>query len=792
MPNNNIQTGRWFYTIIKVHFYSHHHVPPHAPQSLLDIICIHLPSHCIPKLKQSCNHLNQSLNTISTARQQLKNVACFKTIPWENLPVHYLIAFIIDNGLPPYFFDGIKAMSVKSPRPSDLDLPKTSGIWKPHPMNPTRFCPQHPRIPSIPTPQQPFQTPLYYACHFALQPLLFSLLQTATNHDIALSVCILAECGHAELLENVVKTFNPHLIDAYDGAAIRAAAKRGDVKVLEVLERRTVSTWRNHQALRKAAKNGYGEIVRRVLGGQVNPWAWSEAVRLAAGNGHVEVVRVLMEGVKGDVGEGVEEALWKASEKGYLPIVKMLMERCDVGAVNENALLGACLEGHVEVVKVLDRPMDTWTLGEAVGNAARSGNAELHACYGGHTDTVNVLLNTGRVKGVGADAIRYAVSKGHGETADVVVKFVRDAVVRTRKNLEAFWMMCRTGMLEAAENGYLEIFENVHAACVNMMDMFPDVGMDDRGIRVLRHIIEASRRGSAYILSVILKTIPVASLSPFFQISLRQAVEFGHAECVRHLLHFYDTHGIKDVMSFTAHTVFAVLSRSQNVDAVYLVAQRGWVSDEGVDFIVWRAAAMGNAEIVKVLIGMRRYEDGWMGVENLKGSVVKAVAVLCEAGWVGCVDEAVVSAAGKGHARVMKDADGKGEMDVHVGWYSYEALCGAAGGGHAGIVAAMVAKRGDVKFPANLDPSHVLRCAVRSGCPETVHLIISFLIHRVLPIYVSDSFNIASLFDDALHLAVGFGIAVDETGPVEWGARGGGGSASVLRLWRWCWRLGGV
>ena len=144
------------------------------------------------------------------------------------------------------------------------------------------------------------------------------------------------------------------------------------------------------EQLIKASSRGYLSLVKEVLDRGANIHARNdEALRWAAEDGYLDVVKLLLDH-DADIHapQGDDYALRLAAANGHLDVVKFLLDNgANIHADNDNTLRWAAQNGQLEVVKyLLDRGADIH---------ARFDNALLWAVQNGHLDVVKLLLDRG-------------------------------------------------------------------------------------------------------------------------------------------------------------------------------------------------------------------------------------------------------------------------------------------------------------------------------------------------------------------------------------------------------------
>ncbi|KAJ3301548.1 hypothetical protein HDU76_005708 [Blyttiomyces sp. JEL0837] len=181
-----------------------------------------------------------------------------------------------------------------------------------------------------------------------------------------------SECGRKEILE-LLLTVPGSNASAADNRALRLASSNGDLDIVTLLlgipgvdasamDNEAIrcikgvdATACNNEAIREASINGHTKVVEEVLRVPGIAANNNAAILGALENDHVMVVRLLL-GVESvcslDVGI---KALEFVASKGYMDLVKLLVEVKGVDAfANDNAALrAACLGQHLDVIRYL-------------------------------------------------------------------------------------------------------------------------------------------------------------------------------------------------------------------------------------------------------------------------------------------------------------------------------------------------------------------------------------------------------------------------------------------------------
>jgi Ankyrin repeats (3 copies) len=240
----------------------------------------------------------------------------------------------------------------------------------------------------------------------------------------------------------------------YSTQSMQAAASRGHLNVLQLLERVMSGCLRDKSLIDYAALGGHWKLVKwlHFVGANCTPlalnWAASKgyldivvflhknrtegctkmAIDKACGNGHLKIVQFLHENRK----EGCSnDAVDKAAKNGHLQVVKYLIE--DMGKIGTPAAMdNACANGHTAVVKYLHDSGSSCT--EMAMNSA---------CENGHLKIVEFLCDN-RTEGCTKEAMDGAAENGHLE----VIKFLA-----TKKSLR----FDNDTIESAIANGHLEV-----------------------------------------------------------------------------------------------------------------------------------------------------------------------------------------------------------------------------------------------------------------------------------------------------------------------------------------------
>lgn len=140
--------------------------------------------------------------------------------------------------------------------------------------------------------------------------------------------------------------------------AIKKACKYGYTEIVKTLLQNGIDpATNNNYAIKKASENGYAEIVKILLETQkVDPSAskiYNYGIKKALKKGiSAEYLKLYLPSI---FASGSNYAIKKASQKGHLEVVKLLLdsEKVDSSAENNYAIKQALKNGHVKVVRLL-------------------------------------------------------------------------------------------------------------------------------------------------------------------------------------------------------------------------------------------------------------------------------------------------------------------------------------------------------------------------------------------------------------------------------------------------------
>ncbi|KAH9148620.1 hypothetical protein AeRB84_008070 [Aphanomyces euteiches] len=279
--------------------------------------------------------------------------------------------------------------------------------------------------------------------------------------------------------------------------------------------------------------------------------------------------------------EDNETALYKASEKGNLEVVKLLLfhkakietKTCD----GKTALSIASANGHLEVV------MELLKCGASVDNTDRNGMTPLHAVTS--TRQLNIALERREpINSEDKDEIRAS----YLNVAKELMKF--GAKINT-KDIDG-----RTPLHWASKNGYLDFV-------VELLDNGASVFVRDKDGRA--PLNEASVMGHSNIVQVLLKhNAPVNNRSWDGSTALFDALWQGYLDIARQLLAHDASVYVEDLHGITCLHVASISSKG-NVDIVKeLVTRRAKIDavDKHGNTPLHCATFWGHYKIVKELI----------------------------------------------------------------------------------------------------------------------------------------------------------------------------------------------
>ncbi|KAK9396776.1 Ankyrin repeat domain 17 [Crotalus adamanteus] len=320
-------------------------------------------------------------------------------------------------------------------------------------------------------------------------------------------LCLACSAGYYELAQ-VLLAMHANVEDRGikgDITPLMAAANGGHVKIVKLLLAHgadvNAQSSTGNTALTYACAGGYVDVVKGLLesGASIEDHNENGHTPLmeAGSAGHVEVARVLLEngaGINTHSNEFKESALTLACYKGHLEMVRFLLE---AGADQEHktdemhtALMEACMDGHVEVARLL---LDS---GAQVNMPADSFESPLTlAACGGHVELAALLIERGanleEVNDEGYTPLMEAAREGHeemvalllGQGANINAQTeetqetaltlaccggfleVSDFLIKAGADIE---LGCSTPLMEAAQEGHLELVKYLLAAGANV------------------------------------------------------------------------------------------------------------------------------------------------------------------------------------------------------------------------------------------------------------------------------------------------------------------------------------
>ncbi|NP_001191021.1 ankyrin repeat and KH domain-containing protein 1 [Xenopus tropicalis] len=320
-------------------------------------------------------------------------------------------------------------------------------------------------------------------------------------------LCLACSAGYYELAQ-VLLAMHANVEDRGnkgDITPLMAAASGGFVDIVKLLLAHSADvnaqSSTGNTALTYACAGGFVDVVKVLLKEGANIEDHNEnghtPLMEAASAGHVEVARVLLEfgaGINTHSNEFKESALTLACYKGHLDMVRFLLE---AGADQEHktdemhtALMEACMDGHVEVARLL---LDS---GAQVNMPADSFESPLTlAACGGHVELAALLIERGanleEVNDEGYTPLMEAAREGHEEMVALLLaqganinaqteetqetaltlaccggfSEVSDFLIKAGADIE---LGCSTPLMEAAQEGHLELVKYLLAAGANV------------------------------------------------------------------------------------------------------------------------------------------------------------------------------------------------------------------------------------------------------------------------------------------------------------------------------------
>ena len=340
----------------------------------------------------------------------------------------------------------------------------------------------------------------------------------SSKHVLAASAAV----GSMHMLKTLLsKGADPNFKSEYFGFALQNAARIGREDMVSLLLEYDTKVHSSASpveaaaaALEAACQAGQERVIQRTLISRHKigflPAHYEAAVVAAARNGHVNLLRLLLDrGTFPKKEDIMMQSLLKASARGYLPVVRMLLESgINVNAINhmgQNALQQAALGGHARVVRLL---LDY----HAKYYAGLWGDPLYLAGKNGHEDVVQMLLEYGApINGEGSDycsVLTHAARNGESR----MIRFLLEKGV----DLQAFHLG-DTALELAAEQGHEDTVRLLVGLGVNIN------GREDRDGPMLR----AMMYGHDHIVKTLLE-LGAEEVDP---LKSCQAVYFEAGEC---------------------------------------------------------------------------------------------------------------------------------------------------------------------------------------------------------------------------------------------------------------------
>lgn len=207
-----------------------------------------------------------------------------------------------------------------------------------------------------------------------------SPISSSENHNTRTRDLLAASIdGNISELQRLLPVVN---IPSVWDKAFEHAGTGGHLECLKELNAYGVSDNVRNKALQAAAQQGHEACVRWLVEGADPNASESKALRRAAEHGRFDIVKFLVAyAPQKDIQRGLVKAAWE----GHAPIVALLLDHCisDHTAEHNEALYRASSRGHVDIVTLLlpvADPLDQFS------------RCLLRATVNGHMDCVQLLL----------------------------------------------------------------------------------------------------------------------------------------------------------------------------------------------------------------------------------------------------------------------------------------------------------------------------------------------------------------------------------------------------------------
>uniref|UniRef100_A0A8C8STY5 K Homology domain-containing protein n=1 Tax=Pelusios castaneus TaxID=367368 RepID=A0A8C8STY5_9SAUR len=593
-------------------------------------------------------------------------------------------------------------------------------------------------------------------------------------------LCLACSAGYYELAQ-VLLAMHANVEDRGnkgDITPLMAAASGGYVDIVKLLLVHcadvNAQSSTGNTALTYACAGGFVDIVKVLLKAGANIEDHNEnghtPLMEAASAGHVEVARVLLEygaGINTHSNEFKESALTLACYKGHLDMVRFLLE---AGADQEHktdemhtALMEACMDGHVEVARLLldsgaqvNMPADSFesplTLAACGGHVElaallieRGANLEevndegytplMEAAREGHEEMVALLLAQGaninaQTEETQETALTLACCGGFSEVADFLIKAGADIELG-----------CSTPLMEAAQEGHLELVKyllaagaNVHAttatgdtaltyACENghtdVADVLLQAGADleheSEGGRT--PLMKAARAGHLctvqFLISKGANVNRATANNDHTVVSL--ACAGGHLAVVELLLaHGADpTHRLKDGSTML---IEAAKGGHTNVVSYLLDYPNNVLSVPTTDMSQLTPPSQDQSQV--------RHKEKLFCIKNtshLQMSTFFLPTMKTESNH----DTALTLACAGGHEELVSVLIARGANIEHRDKKGFTPLILAATAGHVGVVEILLDKGGDIEAQSERTKDTPLSLACSGGRQEVVDLLLA-------------------------------------------------------------------